>query len=69
MNADGSNPTNITFSASWLEKTVAWSPDGDYLAVEGTIGNVMDIFIYDLGNSSSFRMNLVFNIELANWRP
>ena len=45
MNADGTNPVNLTMNAAAADIHPAWSPDGDRIAFAQELGGVSKIFV------------------------
>ena len=56
MDADGSNPVNLTASWPSNEKGVSWSADGNYLAFASDVSGNMDIWVMDADGSNPYQV-------------
>ena len=70
MDADGSNPTNLTNNAA-DDQRPAWSPDGSKIAFHSNRdGNLDEIYVMDADGSNPIRLtNNTDNDHCPSWSP
>jgi TolB protein len=66
MNADGSNPRNLTNSPETTETAPAWSPDGTRLAYAAKTGFQIRLYVVDLAADGAITQLTDFRFD--NWR-
>ena len=70
MNADGSDPTNVTNAPDSAEGLADWSPDGRRLALYSDRPGNKDVFVVDLGSGRWTNItNHPASDEFCTWSP
>jgi len=70
MNADGSNPKNVSQSPNSTEGLADWSPDGKYLVFYSDRSGDKDVFVLDLASGQWTNItNNPANDEFCTWSP
>jgi Tol biopolymer transport system component len=67
MDADGSNPRNLTNNAE-LDITPDWSPDGKYIAFTSKRGGSNEIYVMDADGSHVTRITNTYDLHTATER-
>jgi Tol biopolymer transport system component len=70
MNADGSNPKNVSQSPKSTEGLADWSPDGKYLVLYSDRTGNKEVFVVDLGSGRWTNItNHPASDEFCSWSP
>jgi len=70
MNADGSNPVNLTNTPTAAEASAAWSPDGTKIVYRRDVADIGDIFVMNADGSSQTNItNTPTTESLPDWQP
>jgi uncharacterized protein len=69
MNADGSDPVNLTRTPDDEERSPAWSPDGTQIAFSSDRDHDRDIYLMNADGSNLLRLALPGLQEYPTWSP
>lgn len=69
MDADGSDPVNVTRTPDDEERSPAWSPDGTQIAFSSDLWGDRDILVIEADGSSLRRLALPGLQEYPTWSP
>jgi TolB protein len=70
MNADGSNPTNVSRAPKTVEGLADWSPDGRRLVLYSDRPGNKDVFIVDLASGQWTNLTQhPASDEFCSWSP
>jgi Tol biopolymer transport system component len=70
MNADGSNPTQLTFTLAGSNSAGGWSPDGSSIVFQSTRDGNFEVYKINIDGTNETRLtNLPVEDSLPNWSP